>query len=50
MAVASSEQIDWNCEELVVNPTCVEGKDTHHENQVSHLVNVWQQFLGSLTL
>ena len=46
MTIAGSKHIERNREEFVIDPSAVEGEDTHHKHKESYLVKCRHHFFG----
>jgi len=46
VAVARAEDIEWDREELIVDPSRVEGKAAHQKQQITQVVGIRQHLLG----
>jgi len=48
VSIARSKDIERYGEELIVDPSGVEGKAAHQKQQITHIVDIWQHLLGIL--
>jgi len=46
--IAASKDVQGQGKELVVNPSGIERAHAHHEQKISHFVDVWEEFFSRL--
>jgi len=50
VSVATSKDIQRNRKELIVNPAGVEGKNSHQEEKIPDVVNIWKHLFSSTVI